>query len=462
MTHMFKLARRVARLRAAVPVALVAALGACDGTDRLVNTPDEPAAIAPPTALSLSTSFRGGIPFGVAHLPTSEYGTIYNGAVRKIYAKYLLADLEAARKAGTRLVLSFAGVQDNYQNSNKSFSVAKWKAKVDGFRQIDFSSYIADGTIIGHYLFDEPHDPANWGGRTVSPATIEEVAKYSKQLWPTLPTIIRSWPAYLKGYKYTYLDAAWAQYSERQGPVGPFLSNNVRDAKAAGLALVVAMNLLDGGTSASGMRGPTRGKYSMSASQLRSWGSGLLADPYPCAFISWKYDAKYLGRSDIKSAMAALSQQARQHASRSCSAGTQDPVPPPVEPPPVEPPVVQPPVVQPPVVQPPVVQPPVVQPPVVQPPDDDDQPDAQPSTNPSIRLTVTGRTEKKTQLMTLVWSGANGSRVDVYRNGELKKTTENDRHYTNARRKQGNATYVYKVCERGTSKCSNEATVRFR
>jgi hypothetical protein len=55
--------------------------------------------------------------------------------------------------------------------------------------------------------------------------------------------------------------------------------------------------------------------------------------------------------------------------------------------------------------------------------------------------------------------------LDVYRNGSLLKVTENDNRYTNLRYFTGRvtaATYVYKVCERGTSRCSNEATVRVK
>jgi hypothetical protein len=64
--------------------------------------------------------------------------------------------------------------------------------------------------------------------------------------------------------------------------------------------------------------------------------------------------------------------------------------------------------------------------------------------------------------MTLTWSGASGSRVDVYRDGDFRKTTENDRYYVNSRDTRRSVTYTYKVCERGTSRCSNSASVSFR
>jgi hypothetical protein len=467
MTQIVQLARR------ALPLLVLAlAAGACDRPD-----PTEPLAsadviadvVATPEAVAFASSrFRGGIPFGVFHLPKEQYGTTYNGSLGNIYPKYLIEYLEAARRTGTKLLLSFPGSESNYQNSNKSFSLSKWKNHVDRFKDVNFSSYVKDGTVIGHYILDEPHDPTNWGGRTVSPATVDEMAKHSKQRWPDMPTIVRSWPHYLKGHKFKYLDAAWAQYSERHGPAATFITENVRDAKASGLALVVGMNQLGGG-SKKGLRGYYDGRYSMNASELEAWGSVLLSNSYPCAFINWKYDSRYMGRSDIKSAMAKLSQKARTHATKSCRAGASDA-------------------------------------PSSggddddgdeddgnnSPPgggdddgddnespsggdddgddnespsggdDDDKEPSSGAGSSTGIQLQVTGKAEKRTHRMTLRWSGAAGSRIDVYRNGEFRTTTENDKKYTNTRDFRGAAKYVYRVCERGSSRCSNEATVSFR
>jgi hypothetical protein len=215
--------------------------------------------------------------------------------------------------------VSFVGNERRYRDEKGHFSFARWKARVDRFRGIDFSSYNNDGTIIGHYILDEPQDPTNWGGTLVSPAEVDELARYSKELWPTMPTMVRSWPSYLKGYRYQYLDAAWAQYSQRFGAIDSFISSNVRDARSAGLALVVGLNLLGGGSKSGGMKGYVGSRYAMTASQVQSWGELLMADPYACAFISWKYDARYFERSDIKSALAALGEQARNRPKKPCT-----------------------------------------------------------------------------------------------------------------------------------------------
>ena len=86
---------------------------------------------------------------------------------------------------------------------------------------------------------------------------------------------------------------------------------------------------------------------------------------------------------------------------------------------------------------------------------------APPPPPPPIALTVTGRTDATKQYMTLKWSGASGTTVDVYRNGPLLLNTPNDGLYTNSRTFLGAITYTYKVCQAGTSTCSNEASVTF-
>ena len=326
-----------------LPASLVLILGlpltACGGDDRVlaaeaplmpsdslpvdslpptVPAPPDSALPAPPDSTPAAPGVHDGIPFGPFGLPTKRYGQEFNATFRALPPNVLLSELEAARHAGARMMIRLVGGHSRYRKKNGSFDMEEWKARLDRYRDIDFSSYIEDGTIVGHFILDEPHDRSNWGGAVISRATIDEMARYSKELWPTLPTIVRGWPAYLKGYDYKYLDAAWAQYSDRFGPISSFMSDNVRDAKAAGLALVVGLNLLDGGTKGSGIKGYTKGKYGMSPSQVRSWGNALLADSYVCAFLSWKYTEAYFSRAGVKSALAELQHRAKDLPNRGC------------------------------------------------------------------------------------------------------------------------------------------------
>jgi hypothetical protein len=277
------------------------------GPDSLVPPPDT----TPPPKYP-------GIPFGFFRTPPGVWSAEYNGGTRELPPEHLLETLIAARRAGGKVILRFVGGEGRYRNGDGTFSITKWKQRLDRFRRIDFNSYIQDGTIAGHFILDEPHDKSNWGGTTVAPAVVDELARYSKEIWPTMATIVRGWPSFLKGYHYQYLDAAWAQYSSRFGPIDAFVKENVRDAKESGLALIAGLNLLNGGPKTSGIEGVDAGRFAMNAAQVRSWGDQLMSDPYVCAFISWRYYAPYLARDDIKSALSELSVKAKNHPERPC------------------------------------------------------------------------------------------------------------------------------------------------
>jgi PKD repeat protein len=79
----------------------------------------------------------------------------------------------------------------------------------------------------------------------------------------------------------------------------------------------------------------------------------------------------------------------------------------------------------------------------------------------SFTLTASGYKVRGLQKADLTWSGATSTNIDVYRDGVLIATTANDGEYTDNIDKKGSGSYVYQVCEAGTSTCSNTATVTF-
>lgn len=313
MIEQFTLSLKALRLRAPVFAAIILAFSGCspDALDPEATPPTDvgvqPAAVVPSASIS---AYRGGIAIGTGSQPNTLFGARYNGALRIIGPDHLLSDLSAIRARGGRVVLNLAGGQRRFRDKYGHFSFTLWKNSVDRFKRINFSSYIKDGTIIAHYLIDEPNDPTNWNGRVVSQATVEAMAKYSKQVWPGMSTVVRAYPDYMAKYsgKYYYLDAAWAQYVYRKGPVADFLRTNVALAQKKGLALVVGLNLIKGG--------PNRSR--MSASQVRSWGATLLGSSYPCAFVSYMYNSTYLSTSSIKDAMDYLRNKAQNRTTKSC------------------------------------------------------------------------------------------------------------------------------------------------
>ena len=320
----------VSRRRTALLFAGLAIAG-CDHTASF--TPDEatpvvPVSLAPAAgAPTAAATFAGGIPFGMFAQPLSLYGDRYNGGHRNTPASDLLNSLTQIRNAGGKVVVVFAGSSNNYKDADGHFSMSLWQSRVDRYRGVDFSAFVEDGTVIAHYLLDEPNDPNNWNGEPVPPAAVEQMAEYSKSIWPTMPTVVRVDASYLTpgNPSYQYLDAAWAQYVARKGAPDDYLSRNVADAQSVGLQLIVGLNLLKGGPE----------NTPLTASLIQEYGSALLSSSYPCAFISWQYDANYLAGAGIGDAMDVLRPLAQNRPTKSCAAAGGSPPPPPPPPDPV-------------------------------------------------------------------------------------------------------------------------------
>jgi hypothetical protein len=231
---------------------------------------------------------------------------------------------------------------------------------------------------------------------------IEEMAKYSKQLWPTMPTIVRAQPNEVRwNGTYRYLDAAWAQYTTYKGDIHDYIRKHVADAQAMGLSLVVGLNTTKGGP----------GGREMTGAEAERYGSVLLSSTYSCAFINWQYNTRHLAQDDMKRAMALLSAKAANRSSRSCSrSGGSAPPPPPTLP-----------------------------------------------GVSGIALKASAQVQSGVANVSLTWSGAAGAMVDLFRNGTYLRTMENDGRGLNAVTKPG--TYSYRVCEAGKSRCSNTVSV---
>jgi hypothetical protein len=281
----------------------------CAGADRIGSPSSDN---SPDGTPGFAASKPTGIPFGATAQPISLFGPTYTGSmINPVYPDSLLSYLAAIKAANGRVMLNLPGGPGGYTNADRTFNLDKWKTRVARYTSVTFTSYIQDGTIIGNYIIDEPNCSTCWGGQSINQSTVEEMARYSDSLWPGMATIARVDPTWLAAYsgQYTYLDAGWAQYVMRKGDVTTYLASNVAAAKSKGLRMIAGLNLLDGGVD----------QASLTASQVKDFGSVMLADPYPCAFLSWRYDAAYFAQADIQSAMSLLSKKAARHVVSSCS-----------------------------------------------------------------------------------------------------------------------------------------------
>ncbi len=77
-----------------------------------------------------------------------------------------------------------------------------------------------------------------------------------------------------------------------------------------------------------------------------------------------------------------------------------------------------------------------------------------------ISLSTSTSYSKGKYRVELSWSGASGDNVDIFRNGQLKTTTNNNGAYTDVI-KRTSGTYTYSVCDSGTDNCSDDKSVSF-
>jgi hypothetical protein len=307
---------RISGVRA-IAIAAVLALAGCSADDRL-SPADEGTATHHSPELA-STAVPPGIVFASYSLPMSLMGSTHTGTILSNSVKGVLSSLAAVKSRGGRVFLRLHGDM-TVRNANGTFNLDLWKTQVARYRGVNFAPYINDGTIIGHFVVDEPHFASRWGGKVIPQATVEAMARYSKQLWPTMKTIVSAPPHWLAAVPttYTYLDAGWAIYYAKIGNPTTWITNQISKAKLKRLGLVASLNVLDGGNGSSGFSGNYPKTFAMSAAELRSYGNALLSQSYICAFAMWKYTSAYYGRADIRSAMVELSPKARNHAPTSC------------------------------------------------------------------------------------------------------------------------------------------------
>jgi hypothetical protein len=198
-------------------------------------------------------------------------------------------NLELLRAAGVSVFVTPSGA--SYQDAEDHFDLDMWKALVGRTVDrsgpgpyIDLNTYIASGTVIGYYMVDEPHDPTDWGGAPIPKADMDAAAAYVHELWPTLPAGVNGGSdGYVSGYNWQHMDWFMGQYTYSRGDAATWAANQIAAVRSAGLQPVLSLGILHGGR-ADGVYTP------MSAEQIRTFGSAILAQSDLYYLLMWKYD----------------------------------------------------------------------------------------------------------------------------------------------------------------------------
>lgn len=328
------LVNRVGSRRALLVLAVLAGLVdmACGP-----ESPDPVAVVEVPTPMAAVTYV--GIPFGPVALWNGNVllwpPAPFTASKNSINADTLILQINAARSKGQRLMLAITPGPSPLYTTSGQFDMAKWKKAVNTYNKSALktavAAAVADGTIIGNQLIDEP-ETKRWG-TNITKATIDQMATYVKGLFPTLPEGVTHGPP---GYKwraserYTKLDFAVYQYAHyiTSGNITSWRTAVLAQAKLDGVTPGLSLNILNGGKQDRGDgfydcvgadMGGLGTRYPnclMTADQLTTWGKALV--PYGCFMMMWQFDSTYMAKSANKTAFKAIATQAAALPKRSC------------------------------------------------------------------------------------------------------------------------------------------------
>ena len=358
MIQMLTRAGRWARLRAPL-LALAVLAGACDSADNLATTdptvPVEGAAIddtlGAVDSLAGSDSLTdvtlagidadpallvGGVPYGPYGLWSSStslrsYRAPFTTSLNYTDPSGIIKQIAIARNNNQRLILAMTGGGHEAYKTNGRFDMYKWKRRMNLFNRTDIKAAVAkgvrDGYILMNNIMDEPN-VKSWGGVMTKPK-LDEMARYVKNIFPTLPVAVAVVHTWRSSERYRVVDVIIPQYSWYMGSVSTWKSNAIKAARANGTSVAFSLNLLNGGiqnwstgkcpsttTGGYGTRYPT---CRMTATQVREW-SKLLGSG-TCAMIMWRYDDLFMSKDANRKAFSAASSYLRSTSKRSCRRG---------------------------------------------------------------------------------------------------------------------------------------------
>ena len=229
--------------------------GRADTSAVTVTSPAPPP--PPPPAPAASTGL--GVPFGPFALwngTTPQWGPApFSVSIQSTPASTMASMISSARTRGQRLILFIPQGGHDAWKTNGQFDMGKWKSGVDAFATTTIKNAVAqgvaDGTVIGSSLIDEPENK-DWGGNITKPM-LDEMAAYVKARFPTVPVGVNHGGAgsytWRTSESYKVVDYVISQYNYNatKGDVAAYKRNVLARAAAEGWTPAFSMNVLAGG-----------------------------------------------------------------------------------------------------------------------------------------------------------------------------------------------------------------------
>jgi hypothetical protein len=258
----------------------------------------------------------GGLPMGIFGLLSSGVEPrSYTMAVDGYTASNIIPRIAEAKRKKIRLFLNMTGGRHSNYMTGGVFDMAKWRAKMDSYNtpavRAAVAAAVADGTIIGNSVMDEPQNTSHdnsWGpSGTMTKARVDELCRYVKNIFPTLSVgVVHDHRVFEPEKGYQHCEFLVSQYRLSKGNIQSFRDGGLAFAKRYNMSIIFSLNVIHGGdpgTSCLKLGDDPHGKLCpMSADQVRDW--GIILGPVGCALMMWKYYPQYIEKPEIQRALA--------------------------------------------------------------------------------------------------------------------------------------------------------------
>jgi len=290
------------------------------------------------TITPTSGSVTRGIPFGPTQLlAKSGDPDLFSMSLDGIVATNIVGRIDWARTNRFRLLMNMTGGSHNLYLTDGVFDMAKWKAKMDTYNTAAIKDAIArgvaDGTIVGNSVMDEPHvsgwgDGNTWGPvGTMTKVRVDSMCGYVKAMFPTLPTgVFHRHDVFEPTQNYSTCEFIVSQYVYRAGDVTAFRDAALAFGRRSGVSIIFSLNILDGGIqdrdgtydcAGTGGFGTYGFNCRMTPEQMRT--TGMVLGPAGCGLLMWQYDATYMANPDNRIVFKELRDKLDTITGRSCT-----------------------------------------------------------------------------------------------------------------------------------------------
>jgi len=285
------------------------------GVTSQVDTVRDTVRLPIPVPVSTFVPFAFG-PYDMYRGPNAAQG--FTAGLSYADPQGLVALLAKLRANKQRAFLALTGGAHDQYITNGKFDLAKWKAGTARYAtpalKAALESGVADGTILGYSMLDEPQHPS-WGG-VFTKAVVDTLAAYCKAILPFMPCGVAVDHRWRRTERYHLLDFVIAQTWMETQSAAAFRDSAVAMARRNGVALVLSLNLF-GAAQSPGCE-PRGNQCLMRPAEVREWGRVLVSEPYACALTMWHYEAPMWGRPEYQAQFQDLSSVANQRLAKSC------------------------------------------------------------------------------------------------------------------------------------------------